>query len=636
MKNFWLPALALTLCLTLPMGIIPAGAVNSATAVEAIQALGIITGDSTGDLNLTSPVTRAEFVTMLTAASSYKDSIGSGSGVSLFKDVKSDHWASEYIKLAVEQGWMTGYVDGTFRPDNQITLEEACTALLKMLGYDSSTLAGSYPSAQLSKASSVGLRDDVDAVQGEALTRQDCVMLFYNLLVSDDSSGTVYGTTLGYTVTNGEVDYSTLVTADTKGPYVASADKSLSLPFSTSGATIYRNGALSSLSAVQEHDVYYYNENLRTVWVYSDKVSGTLTALSPSSAAPTSITVAGTEYELGTSTAIYKCSSQGEFSTGDVVTLLLGMNGEVVDLPSAGSVGSSTSSTVYYGTVLSSQKGASSSSTSSSDTSSIQTTTQVVCSDGTVRTFYTSGGPYSVGRLVSVTLDSSGTTIKSMQSKSLSGKVSSDGTSFAYYDFASDVEILDTDGEGSYARIYPSRLAGYTLKSSDVVYYTLNSQGEIDCLILSNVTGDTAEYVYLSGVEDNSTSGSGSIQNISVTYTYIQDGETQTLNSDRKYSIKTGGAALGYDEDGQVDSMKQLDSVTLDSLSGLTAVGDGRKYTISEQVQVLLRDDDSRRSYYLTDLSEINAQDYDLTGWYDDLDHSAGGHIRIIVATPKE
>lgn len=616
--------------------VVPAGAVSSSTAVEAIQALGIITGDSSGDLNLSSPVTRAEFVTMMTAASSYKDSIGEGSGVSLFKDVKSDHWASEFIKLAVEQGWMSGYVDGTFRPDNQITLEEACTALLKMLGYDSSTLAGSYPSAQLSKASSVGLRDDVDAVQGEALTRQDCVMLFYNLLVSDDSSGTVYGTTLGYTVTNDEVDYSTLVTADTKGPYVASADKSLSLPFSSTGATIYRNGALSSLSEVQEYDVYYYNENLRTVWVYSDKVSGTLTALSPSSAAPTSITVAGTEYELGTSTAIYKCSSQGEFSTGDVVTLLLGMNGEVVDLLSAGSVGSSTSSTVYYGTVLSSQKGASSSSTSSSSSSSVQTETQVACSDGTVRTFYTSGGPYSVGRLVSVTLDSSGTTIKSMQSKSLSGKVSSDGTSFADYDFASDVEILDTDGEGGYARIYPSRLAGYTLKSSDVVYYTLNSQGEIDCLILSNVTGDTAEYVYLSGVEDNSTSGSGSIQNISVTYTYIQDGETQTLNSDRKYSIKTGGAALGYDEDGQVDSMKQLDSVTLDSLSGLTAVGDGRKYTISEQVQVLLRDDDSRRSYYLTDLSEINAQDYDLTGWYDDLDHSAGGHIRIIVATPKE
>lgn len=605
--------------------VVPAGAVSSSTAVEAIQALGIITGDSSGNLNLSSPVTRAEFVTMMTAASSYKDSIGEGSGVSLFKDVKSDHWASEYIRLAVEQGWMSGYVDGTFRPDEQITLEEACTALLKMLGYDSSTLAGSYPSAQLSKASSVGLRDDLDAVQGEALTRQDCVMLFYNLLVSDDSSGTVYGTTLGYTVTNGEVDYSTLVTADTKGPYVASADRSLSLPFSSTGATIYRNGALSSLSAVQEYDVYYYNENLQTVWVYSDKVSGTLTALSPSSAAPTSITVTGTEYELGTSTAIYKCSSQGEFSTGDVVTLLLGMNGEVVDLLSASSAGSSTSSTVYYGTVISSQKGASSSSSSSS---SVQTETQVACSDGTVRTFYTDTGTYSVGRLVSVTSDSSGTTIRSMPSKSLSGAVSSDGSSFAGYDFSSDVEILDTDGEGGYARIYPSRLAGETLEVGDVAYYTLNSAGEIDHLILNEATGDTLTYVYVSSAETNSdgTSVSGS-------YAYYQDGQQYTLSGNVIYPARIGGAALFY-QDEELQSIRQLSSVTLTQLGTLTAMADNQTYTLSENVQVLLRGTGST-GYYSTTLSEINASDYTLTGWYDDFGYSAGGRIRIIVAVPN-
>lgn len=65
--------------------------------------------------------------------------MGSGYGVSLFKDVKSSHWASEYIRLAVEQNWMTGYTDGTFRPGRTITLEEACTALLRLLGYDSSS-----------------------------------------------------------------------------------------------------------------------------------------------------------------------------------------------------------------------------------------------------------------------------------------------------------------------------------------------------------------------------------------------------------------------------------------------------------------------------------------------------------------
>ena len=220
------------------------------------------------------PVTRAEFVKMMTAASTYQDAVGTGQGASLFTDVKSGYWANGYIQLAVEQEWVTGYVDGSFRPGSSITLEEACTALLRLLGFDSGSLSGSFPEAQLSKARSLGLLDDLDVSQGETLTRQDCVTLFYNLLVSENSEGTVYGTTLGYTVTNGEVDYSTLVTADTKGPYVADSG-SLSLPFSTSGITVYRNGTASELSAVQQYDVYYYNENLRTVWIYSDRVTGT-------------------------------------------------------------------------------------------------------------------------------------------------------------------------------------------------------------------------------------------------------------------------------------------------------------------------------------------------------------------------
>ena len=603
--------------------VVPAGAVSSSTAVEAIQALGIITGDSSGDLNLSSPVTRAEFVTMMTAASSYKDSIGEGSGVSLFKDVKSDHWASEYIKLAVEQGWMSGYVDGTFRPDEQITLEEACTALLKMLGYDSSTLAGSYPSAQLSKASSVGLRDDVDAVQGEALTRQDCVMLFYNLLVSDNSSGTVYGTTLGYTVTNGEVDYSTLVTADTKGPYVADSG-SLSLPFSTSGITVYRNGTASELSAVQQYDVYYYNENLRTVWIYSDRVTGTLTAVSPGTTAPTSVTVAGGTYELGTSTAVYQFSSQGDFSAGDTVTLLLGMNGEVVQAVSA-----AEADTTYYGVVLSSTKGAADDSTTSEEGTSVQTTTVVACTDGTQRTFYHSGSAYSAGRVVSVTIEDGATRLRTLSSKGLEGDVSRDGSSLGSYDFADDVEILDVDDEGGYARIYPDRLAGAELESDDVSYYSLNELGEIDRLILNQVTGDTYTYAFLVDGEVNSEN-----LEISASYTYLLDGETYTVSGTTNYNITHGGIALIYNN-GSISSIRQLESVTLSQLSDLYAMAGNKKYMLADDMEVLLKDSSSSNTYYVTTLSEINDEDYRLTGWYDDLDCAAGGRIRILVAVPR-
>lgn len=275
-----LAALALTLSLAAPAAL----AADEDTMLETVRVLGILSGDENGNLNLSAPVTRAEFVKMMTAASTYKDSVGS-STASLFTDVKSGCWANGYIKLAVEQGWVTGYVDGSFRPDNTITLEEACTALLRLLGYDSGSLAGSFPDAQLSKSKSIGLLDDLSAVQGQTLTREDCVILFYNLLTCQNSAGTVYGTTLGYTVTNGEVDYSTLVTNDTKGPYISSGG-TLSLPFGTDNITVYRNGSLSDLSAVSRYDVYYYNENMRTVWVYSDRVTGTLTAVSPTAPPP--------------------------------------------------------------------------------------------------------------------------------------------------------------------------------------------------------------------------------------------------------------------------------------------------------------------------------------------------------------
>ena len=612
-KHFISAALALCLTLSLCVG---AQAAGSGAKQEALQALGILTaGDS-----LTSPVTRAQFAQMLVAASPYQDG-AEGYGSSLFKDLKGDHWASGYVRIAIEQGWMTGYVDGSFRPDQAVTLEEGCAALLKALGYDPTALKGAYPAAQLSRAGALGLLDGVSARQGGALTRQDCVDLFYNLLTAQTSAGTVYGTTLGYTITNGQVDYSALVSSHTKGPFVAESS-ALSLPFAP--GTVYYNGAVSALSAVQPYDVYYYNANMSTVWICHNRVTGTLTGLSPSAAAPTAVTVAGVSYQLGTSEAAYQLSSQGSFQEGDMVTLLLGLNGEVVQ-----AIAALENEAIYYGSVVSSAKGASSASTTSLATASAQVTTQVACTDGVVRTFYHSGTALDAGKLVTVSTTQSGTNVRSLSTKRLEGTVTKDGTGVGTYRFAAGAQILDTDDSGGYARVYPSRLAGARLSGEDVRYYTLNAAGEIDRMVLHNVTGDTQPYVYVSGIDDSS-----SETNIAVSYTYLRDGQAQTISGTARYPIQTGGAMLVYEKD-SLRSIRQLTQVSLDGLSALSAMGDGREYPIAENVQVLLRDGSGSRGYYQTDLSQINGEDYTLTGWYDDLGYSAGGRIRILVATPK-
>ena len=93
----------------------------------------------------------------------------------------------------------------------------------------------------------------------------------------------------------------------------------------------------------------------------------------------------------------------------------------------------------------------------------------------------------------------------------------------------------------------------------------------------------------------------------SVSYTYVQDGQTKSVSGGAKYAVRTGGAMLVY-ERGSLKSMRQLTSVKLDSLSSLSAMGGGQEYKIAEDVQVLLRGDTGSQGYYLTDLSQVNGE----------------------------
>ena len=84
---------------------------------------------------------------------------------------------------------MNGYTDGTFRPDNAVTLEEACTSVLKLLGYKMTDLNGAFPAAQLNKAQELGLRSQLNRAQGQSMNYEDCAVLLYNALTANTASG---------------------------------------------------------------------------------------------------------------------------------------------------------------------------------------------------------------------------------------------------------------------------------------------------------------------------------------------------------------------------------------------------------------------------------------------------------------
>ena len=480
-------ALLLAVCVACSMLILPASASGSNTAVQTAVTLSGLTSDQTA--NLAAPLTRGALTKLMVAFSAYRESAKTqGSTGTLFSDVGSGSAYAPYVRIAVQQGWISGYTDGSFRPDNAVTLEEACTAVLKLLGYDVTTLSGTFPAAQLNKANELGLRDNLTKTQGEGMTLEDGAVLLYNALTATTAEGKVYASSLGFTVNNGVVDVSSILLSNVKGPFVAGLGTQL--PFAPTA--VYRNDTVTTDATLNAYDVYYYNETAQTVWIYTRKAAGRITAVAPSANAPTSVTVAGTEYTIASSSVAAQLSALNGGGVGQVVTLLLGMNDEAVSVLTG-----DAANEVFYGVVQTTSR-----SLVENSGPDVQQTVAVACTDGVTRSVNVDKQfNYPAGKLVAITVDENGESIQSLETKSTSGTVNAEGTALDNTALASNVEILDTTSEGLAGAVRPSRLSGVTLSGTDVKYYTTNEKGEIDRLILSDVTGDLWEYAALDGIQ---------------------------------------------------------------------------------------------------------------------------------------
>ena len=721
-------AFLLAVSIAVSMLALPASAAGNAnTAVQLSITLNGM--DSTQTAALNAVVTRGAFARMLVSYSTFRESVGSQGAVgTLYKDLPGTSAYAPYVRIAVQQGWLSGYTDGTFRPDNAVTLEEAVTAVLKLLGYKMTELSGSFPQAQLNKASELGLRNQLDRQQGEALNYEECAILMYNTLTANSASGSAYGTSLGFTVSNGQVDTSSVMMSSLKGPFIA--DGTTQLPFTP--ASIYRNDKVSGSAELNQYDVYYYSESLQTVWIYTRRAAGRITAVSPSASAPTSVTVAGSTYTLGSSAVASQVSSLNGGGVGQVVTLLLGMNNEA-----AGIVTGEEADSVFYGVVQSSSR-----SLIEENGADVLQKVAVYCTDGITRTVNVDKSlNFPAGWLVEITVSPDGENVERIDSRSTNGTINEAATALGSAALADDVEILDTTSEGVAGTVRPSRLSGVTLSDLDVRYYTVNDAGQIDRLILNDVTGDLWSYGVLDDVKNlamnysdlkslvtgivagdsasgtttttgtttgsttGGTDGSGSasgtttvtgttaadrLSNLLVpttseilwgivsgdilstawqkltsntgslmsigfqqiaeitgtpfkqifnyigggaTYICYVNGAVASYTTAIKYPVLAGGIAVRQETTGSVKAMMQLMPLKIDKVGAASVLSGNERYEMADNVQVYLW---YKGQYYPTKLAQVDADGYQLTGWYDNFGCAAGKKVRVIIAVKND
>ena len=98
-------------------------------AVNTLATLGMLSGVGEGRFEPNRSITRGEFTSI-----AMKFTSGSLDGENIFTDVQKDDWFYEAVVGSIQYGWISGYGDGTFRPNNTISRTEVTSIVNKMLG----------------------------------------------------------------------------------------------------------------------------------------------------------------------------------------------------------------------------------------------------------------------------------------------------------------------------------------------------------------------------------------------------------------------------------------------------------------------------------------------------------------------
>lgn len=180
----------LLLCMTV-IAALPVMAADTADfkeAIENLSSLGIMTGYPDGSFGEKNPLTRAQFAKIVVVMTGNEEAALTKM-TEVFTDVPSDHWAIGYVNEAAELGIITGYPDGSFAPEENISYAQAITIVVRMLGYSAQEVGTNWPSDYINKASELGLTKKLSFTNSQILDRETAAYILNNSLSAKEGTG---------------------------------------------------------------------------------------------------------------------------------------------------------------------------------------------------------------------------------------------------------------------------------------------------------------------------------------------------------------------------------------------------------------------------------------------------------------
>ncbi len=403
-KRIFSLILALIMVISVGSSFAASSATDYQSSLAKLKTYGII---DTADLNLNGNMSRGVFAKLIVNSTGNTDLAKSLSVSSMFSDVSVKSELCGYINASVSLGYLSALSDGKFKPNENITYAQVCTALVKALGYGYNDIVGSWPKGFIDKAKSLGITTGFSLSSSNAVTTKQSLIMIDRLLstnvkknnaadadktlaessgVTSDSSNWVYSKPEVAMNFNASTKKLGNIKFDSVTPFLRNTTNNSSTPATT---TVGEN---ISISDIKDKDVVYQVYNKMEVLMYylvvDNKVQGAITSILPNKYSPETIEINNVSYQLGDYANLDKFNtSANAFKVGDSVTAVLGYDGKIVD-----AFYSDDSNCDEYAFVVNTQTTIS---TDAADYGKVKYTVDLLKVDGTQKTYITESEPNS-------------------------------------------------------------------------------------------------------------------------------------------------------------------------------------------------------------------------------------------------